>query len=210
MCSSGRALALLWAVPRRRALADGKHRRILEAARVEFAAHGYHKTGVEDIVRRARVARGTFYEAWRGKRELFDAIVDELFQLVYARCRPIRIDPTQSVEQQVRGLIDDLCGMLIANLDLAKILLNEAVGLDAKLDAKLTGFYQRLLTLLSDSLAHGQAMGIVRAGDTVVLATCLVGCVKEALYQYMLGTRRPPVSQLCEELHRFVMRGVLA
>src|SRR5262249_10660092 len=96
----------------------------------------------------------------------------------------------------------------VDNLELAKILLNEAVGLDAELDDKLTGFYHRLLTLLEESLRKGQQMGIVRPGDAAVLATCLVGCVQEVLYQYMLGTRRPPVGPLVDELHRFIIQGV--
>src|SRR5215813_13201406 len=116
---------------------DDKRAKILAAARVEFARRGYHATGVEDIIRRARVARGTFYQLWKGKRELFDTVVDELFNLVY---------------QQIRDLIGDLVGTLVDNLELAKILLNEAVGLDAELDDKLTGFYHRLLTLLEESL----------------------------------------------------------
>jgi len=187
---------------------DDKRAKILAAARVEFARRGYHATGVEDIIRRARVARGTFYQLWKGKRELFDTVVDELFNLVYQRCRPIRLDDQQPVQQQIRDLIGDLVGTLVDNLELAKILLNEAVGLDAELDDKLTGFYHRLLTLLEESLRKGQQMGIVRPGDAAVLATCLVGCVKEVLYQYMLGTRRPPVGPLVDELHRFIIQGV--
>jgi AcrR family transcriptional regulator len=206
--AGGEDLGYLDQVAARRLFRDDKRLRILEAARIEFARRGYHDTGVDDIIRRARVARGTFYQHWKGKRELFDAVVDELFQLVYQRCWPIRLDATPSVQQQIQQLIADLVGMLVANLDLAKILLNEAVGLDAELDDKLTAFYHRLLTLLEASLVRGQEMGIIRPGDASVLATCLLGCVKEVLYQYMLGTRRPPVPALCAELERFVLGGV--
>jgi len=30
------------------------------------------------------------------------------------------------------------------------------------------------------------------------------------LYQYLLGTRRPPVPQLVDELHKFIVEGVHA
>ena len=194
----------------RRALRDDKRLKILGAARVEFARRGYHATGVDDIIKRARVARGTFYQLFKSKRDLFDAVVDELFHLVYQRCTPIRLDAPVTVERQMQELVSDIIGTLVENVDLAKILLNEAVGLDAELDDKLTGFYHRLLTLLEGSLRKGQQMGIVRGGDAAVLATCLLGCVKEVLYQYILGTRRPPVPQLVEELHKFIVEGVHA
>src|SRR5436190_22925829 len=50
---------------------------ILEAARRVFAELGYGATTVRDIVRATPLASGTFYNYFKSKEEIFQAIQDE-------------------------------------------------------------------------------------------------------------------------------------
>ncbi len=50
---------------------------ILAAAREVFAALGYEAATVRDIIRRTRLAAGTFYNYFRSKEEVFAALADE-------------------------------------------------------------------------------------------------------------------------------------
>ncbi len=52
---------------------------ILSAAMDEIADKGYHKTAVEDIARRAGVAKGTVYLYFKTKEELFHVLIDNTF-----------------------------------------------------------------------------------------------------------------------------------
>jgi AcrR family transcriptional regulator len=47
---------------------------ILEAARMVFAELGYDSTTVRDIIRRTDLASGTFYNYFRSKEEIFEAL----------------------------------------------------------------------------------------------------------------------------------------
>lgn len=47
---------------------------ILEAARMVFAELGYDVTTVRDIIRRTELASGTFYNYFRSKEEIYDAL----------------------------------------------------------------------------------------------------------------------------------------
>lgn len=49
--------------------------RILDAALAEFSAFGLRRTGVEDIARRAGVARGTVYRKFAAKETLIQAVI---------------------------------------------------------------------------------------------------------------------------------------
>ena len=49
--------------------------RILEAASDLFAHYGYDKTTMEDIARAAGVSKGAIYLHFRGKEDLFDALI---------------------------------------------------------------------------------------------------------------------------------------
>ena len=47
---------------------------ILEAAKVVFADLGYGATSVRDIIRRTGLASGTFYNYFKSKEEVFEAL----------------------------------------------------------------------------------------------------------------------------------------
>ena len=61
--------------PGKRELTKAANREsILEAARLVFAELGYETTTVRDIVRRTDLASGTFYNYFRSKEEIFEAL----------------------------------------------------------------------------------------------------------------------------------------
>ena len=51
---------------------------LLKAARAVFAEMGYGAASVRDIVRRTDLASGTFYNYFKDKDEVFEAVVGEL------------------------------------------------------------------------------------------------------------------------------------
>jgi AcrR family transcriptional regulator len=57
-------------------------RRILDAARAVFERDGYLDVGVEDIVKEAGVARGSFYTYFTSKLEVFMVLTNEIADLV--------------------------------------------------------------------------------------------------------------------------------
>lgn len=51
---------------------------LLEAARLEFGAHGYSDTAVDDIVSRANVTKGAFYHHFSGKKDIFIRVFENV------------------------------------------------------------------------------------------------------------------------------------
>ena len=64
---------------------------ILEAARGVFAKLGYGATTVRDIIRATDLASGTFYNYFKSKEEVFEAIQDETALRVRPRLRAERM-----------------------------------------------------------------------------------------------------------------------
>ena len=56
---------------------EQNRRQILDAARRVFAEHGYGATTVRHIIRATPLASGTFYNYFKSKEEVFQAIRDE-------------------------------------------------------------------------------------------------------------------------------------
>jgi AcrR family transcriptional regulator len=66
--------------PRRRELKLHRQEEILAAALEEFGANGYAATRLEDVAKRAGIAKGTIYLYFRDKERLFGAVVRTLIQ----------------------------------------------------------------------------------------------------------------------------------
>jgi len=57
---------------------ESTRRALVEAARPLFAARGYAGVGTEEIVRSAGVTRGALYHHFGGKRDLFEAVYEQV------------------------------------------------------------------------------------------------------------------------------------
>lgn len=186
---------------------DDKRARIIAAARTEFAARGYHGTSIDAIILRAEVARATFYLHFKGKRNVFEAALDELVALVYQALPPIV--PTQAVGEQALRNVERVLAALLDDGDLARILLMEGFGPDDESREKIRRLQERLVRYAEETLTLGQALGMVRDGDVRVMAACLIGSVKEVLYQHLTGLRtRAELETYPRELLRTVMSGI--
>src|SRR3954470_3140357 len=160
---------------------------LLSRARDVFAKRGYHAAKIEDIVAAAKVARGTFYLYFEDKRAVFAELVDRFLARLHLAI--LRIDPhdaAHGVGAQVRENIVRVLTLFLQDRAMTKILLTDAPGLDAEFDRKLQAVYEEVLTLLSESFAEGQTLGIVAKGDTRVFAYLTVGAIKELLYQAVM------------------------
>jgi len=186
---------------------DDKRVRIVEAARAEFAANGYHGTSIDAIIGRADVARATFYLHFRAKREVFEAALDELIAVVHQSLPPIV--PHEAVAPQALRNVERVLAALLADGDLARILLTEGFGPDAEAREKLRRLHERLVRYAEDTLALGQQLGLVREGDVRVMSACILGAVKEVVSQHLTGLRtRAEVDAFPHELLRTLLTGV--
>lgn len=154
---------------------------ILNAARQAFAEKGYHAASIADVIAHAQVARGTFYLYFESKRAIFDELLDEMLQQAQGAVRRIDLSPgAPSAADQMRETAERLLNVLLQHRDLARLLMHEAVGLDADFDAKLAAFYGSIIARIRGALELGQRVGLVRECDASVVAYCVLGSFKEA------------------------------
>ncbi len=97
--------------PRVKPPAD-RSREIVAAAFAEFSAHGFAATRLDDVARRARVAKGTIFLHFPSKQQLFVAVVRSLIGSVFAEFRGLAEGPPKSAE----GLLGELFSRLYAAL----------------------------------------------------------------------------------------------
>jgi AcrR family transcriptional regulator len=187
-----------------------RREQVLSCARQVFAEKGYHATSIDDIISRAGIARGTFYLYFTNKRAIFEELLDGFVDLLTGCVRRISVAPEAPPPlEQMRDNVGRVLVLVEQNRELTKILLREAVGLDADFDRKLAGFYEKLLALIEGGVRLGQEMGLVRACDPPLVARCALGSIKEVVY-HALVTEPDLTSRdhLAREIVDYTLRGL--
>ena len=169
-----------------RANARREHRRavILRAAVETFSLRGYHQTRVADILKAAGIARGTFYLYFESKNAIFLELLDTLLDEFLGRIDGVETGPGASpVFEQLLDRVTVIIETAASNAALTRIVFREAVGLDAEVDQKLSDFDDRLHEYVQEALNNGIAMGLLREMDTAIIATCILGSIRQVLYR---------------------------
>lgn len=89
-----------------------KRQKIVDAARVLFAKHGYEATSIEQITSEVGMAAGAFYTYFRTKRQLLLVLMDELLE----RLESLNLQPAGDVHVR-DGLRRFLRGVFRADID---------------------------------------------------------------------------------------------
>src|ERR1700716_1893589 len=83
---------------------------LVAVARVLFAKRGYAEVGTEQIVRAAGVTRGALYHHFAGKRELFQAVYEDverrLVERIAASAMSSAGDPLQALHAGAQAFLD--------------------------------------------------------------------------------------------------------
>lgn len=196
----------------RRAARKRRERReqILSVAQRVFATRGYHGTSVADVIKAAGISRGTFYLYFEGKdaifRELLESFVQQLMDAVEV-VDPGADDPKGKLLDNIRRVVD----MLFDNHHLTVVLMREAVGLDAEVDKTLNRLYAFLLDMVMGALSNGAEWGITRKVNERIVATAIIGSIKEVLYQFLVVDRAEVEdrSAVALALFDYMLRGLL-
>ena len=196
-----------------RATRKRQHRRqaILEGALKVFGEKGYHGAHISDIIDEVGIARGTFYLYFESKNAIFLELLDGL--LAELRRHIVGVSTAEGappVVAQLAGTVREVLRTMVQNRMLSTIIIREAVGLDAEVDARLRAFYAELLHYIRDAVAEGQRLSLIRELDTEVAAMCILGTIKQFVEQLvMMDVQEVDVDRMALSVLDFNLRGLL-
>src|SRR4051812_19229483 len=126
-----------------------QRRRLVRAAIEEFAARGYHRTSVEDIVRSARTSRTAFYAFFDNREDAMYGALQTSLRTLLDRVRNalMNADPERNitevgVEAYVNCLVEDPAA--------ARIVLLEGVGTSPEVNALRSRIRREIADLIRD------------------------------------------------------------
>ena len=192
-----------------------KTRTILRASAEVFAEQGYNAATIDAIAERAQVGKGTIYEYFPNKQELFFAVFDDYITSMEAVARQSMDQLSGSAGTQIRHAIHSILAMSAETLDLFPLVFEfwSASASPDRQERVATLFrrtYGKFRALLADRIRTGQRNGeISRAADPSRIAAVLIGALDGLFLQAWFDPALDPVS-MGDEFVATLLRGLAA
>ena len=193
---------------------EAKKREIIQAAIQMFAQNGIAKTKMIDIAQTAKIGKGTIYEYFHSKDDIFG----QAFQHFYKDMQTIlekAITATDDPIEKLRLLFNiSFSEFLESSGDLAKIIMDFwAEGMRNK-DEKILGIfnlkqiYAEYRFLISNILKEGIQKGVFKEVDTMSLAAILIAAMDGVTLQWIMEKDLLNIRQISNVLLDVLLDGI--
>lgn len=174
---------------------------ILKAAQNVFSLKGFHDARIDDIAKEACVGKGTVYQYFSSKQEVFDEAFIMSINQIHERfdeiisCNCTFIDKTKKITNfilteaiHVTGRIDSICASEgIVSKKLGEVYENHMVY---------------IYKILDELIEQGKNENIIKKDiDTEVISTIMIGSIK----QYFVKNNLKPASTVSmNEINKYI------
>jgi AcrR family transcriptional regulator len=183
--------------PPRRRRKEARPAELIEAGLQEFALHGFATARLDDVARRAGVAKGTIYRYFPDKEALFLAAVRSRVTPVFDEMAGF-VDAFPGSTRDLLTLIIETIHRHLVGSDL-RVLVRIIIGEGERFPALTELYYRETISkgraLLERVVSRGIARGEVREGAAADLPVVIVAPALMAAIWRMTFDRHAPISR---------------
>jgi AcrR family transcriptional regulator len=181
-------------------LRDQREREIMEAAATVFAERGFRGTRVADIAQRAGIGKGTIYEYFRSKEDLFTRLFHWYTEQAYSSMLGTAHESTDSPLTVLRRSCESLLVSCHEMQELYPLTMefwsaSTASEFREGLSEEFRRLYEQFRGAIADILRAGKARGEVRPQvEPEAVAAVLVGALDGLFLQAWFDPHFDPVA----------------
>lgn len=181
---------------------------IFDAAVAVFSEKGFARATMEEIAKRAGIAKGTLYNNYRSKKELFLSLIEEgIERLESAVGREV------ARREDIPGKLEALIGAQLSFFeeyrDYCKLLLSEVWGLGTRWEEQVERLRSGYIRIIRDLIEKGQAEGVIRKNLEVdAAATAVFGAVAVAALNAFVFETRYRYESILQTLKELLLTGL--
>ncbi len=169
---------------------SAKRERILAEASELFSTHGFAAVLVDDIAGRAHVAKGTIYNYFGSKDELYGEVIasrlQHLVTVLRESCRE-----REDVKLNIRAVAVHLMSFMLKYPAFFQLWKREEGSVCADRSHTLYGLRSELHKVVVDQLARGVERGELRPIDPAATAAHILGAIDGAVYRNLVHECSP-------------------
>lgn len=169
---------------------DERKLQILQCAKKLFSKNGYYETQISDIVDEAGIARGTIYQYFKNKDEIFATLLENF----YKKWERMISDADSNIDLKNVSPVNYLRSRMKSSLyffesdyEMCNIVLRIGVGLNKNFDSVQKKLEKKIFTVITNDLKIGQQFGNISPDiDTQLVANIFTGALFRVAYYYFV------------------------
>lgn len=199
--------------------ADARRAQILGIAKDVFAARGYRDANIADICEAAKIGRGTLYQYFDNKRDVLEAVLEDVYQRIEALLGKRRtLAEIPGLEKAPAEMIVGFCTHRIRQMLEAvfqdeaalRLVLREARGLDGAMDKMLAKIDALMLQHIEADTRTAQQAGLVLPHvEPRLVAQFVLGGVEKVVLSALAADEPIDLDAIVRSLVEMHLFGVL-
>lgn len=189
---------------------DFRRGQIMDAARESFGKHGLSRTTVDDIAKRAGVAKGTVYLYFKSKQEILRQVLDEDLTRLHDDTVPLLAEPGP-LDHKLTAFLTGALTLFDLRRDFFENVHGE-MGADLRRKAlqKLELVFRAQVESWRGALGDARAAGLVGDVDLDTSALMIVGLASGLAKQRMRGWAADPIADVASRASAALWKGLAA
>ncbi len=184
--------------------------KILQAAKQVFAQKGYAGTSIAEVVKKSKLARGTFYLHFQSVEQVLNALLQEIFIDIQRYLTDMQVEALdhKNFKLQLGNLAKSLLSVF-QNHKETVILLLTTMNSEPKIRTQTVWFQELMQASIRVMLDRGVSSGRLKKFDTELMSFLVSGGLREVLSQWLLyGRYSKDIESKVDEMIGIYMNGV--
>ena len=194
-----------------------KRQQILDAAYTVFSRKGYHRATVDEIIALADTGKGTVYNYFVNKEQLFYTLIKERstrFETELTHIAALNEPPLVKIKKAIKVFLE----FYVENADLWRVLMHEMRGLGHEEPSNFTeaqrekyrARFQHTIAILEQILQEGIEQGAIRICDVHKAAHGLFSVIVMMVFQGFIGEKGDSIETAANGIADIFLYGVVA
>jgi len=176
--------------------AEKRRQHILDCAKKLFSGNGFYRTQISDITKEAKVARGTIYQYFNNKEDIFITLLENAYQkwelAILEAVKGINLETITPVSY-LRLRIKTTLEFLVADPDMCSIAMTMGFGLPPELEEATRRLEEKIIIIATNDFKLGLHNNHVREDlSTRLVGEMLTGAVFCSVYFSLLRADKNP------------------
>ena len=195
---------------------ETKRLEIIHAAMKAFARKGFANTKMIDVARAAKIGKGTIYEYFKNKNEIFEQgflFLMDTFETNIARKIYKITDPVEKLNAIFESFIDFFHGETAEIIEVMLDFWAEAIRQKDEQTLKLVDLekiYSDFRTMIGAVLDEGIRIGKFKPMNTFMVASLLIGMTDGLMLQWIMNRDLIDISEAIRCLLEEILTGIYA
>ena len=189
---------------------EQKRKRIIESAAKLFSQKSYHEVMMEDVAKLSSIAKGTVYNYFDSKEELYFSIMKQRMEKLTVSLQEKIKDESSSIES-LHSFIVHLYMFMMKYQSFFLMYQKESLKAEHELCSELVGLEKDLKNILSEIIKSGKSEGLFRNIEDGFALDLILGSIFGAIQR---GIEKNFMEELMiaerEKIFNFILHGLFS